>query len=109
MLMSLVLSLGLTLLLELGTALLLGLRGGRDLLAVGLVNVVTNPVVVLILNLFLYLRGAAAPWYLVAILEFSAVLVEGLLFSLCLSGRRLHPFLLSLILNAISYVGGLLF
>lgn len=107
MLKSLALSLGLTLILELGAAVLLGIRSRRDLLAVGLINVVTNPLVVLVFNLFFYF-GHTAPWYWVAGLELAAVLAEGFLFSLCLSYKRIHPFLLSLILNGISYFGGLL-
>jgi len=107
MLKSLVLSLGLTLLAELGCACLLGIRSRRDLITVGLVNVVTNPVVVLCLNLFMY-AGRTAPWYWVAGLEMGAILTEALLFSLCLRDKRIHPFLLSLILNGVSYIGGLL-
>lgn len=107
MVQSLVLSLGLTLLLEFSAVFLLGVRTRRDFLTVCLVNVITNPVVVLVLNLFLYF-GHTAPWYWVAGLEIAAVLAEGLLFSLCLTYKKIHPFALSLILNAISYFGGLL-
>lgn len=106
MISSLLMSLGLTLLLEIGVALLLGLRR-KDLLVVALVNVVTNPVVVLTLNLCL-LSGITPPWYLVAALEAAAVVTEGFLYGSCLSRKLCNPFLLSILLNAISYLGGLL-
>lgn len=106
MLTSLALSLGLTLLIELPLALLLGLRKGLDLICVALVNVVTNPSVVLILNL-VSLRGTP-PWYLIAGLELAAVAVEALFYRKCLSRCPLHPLLFSLILNGISYLGGCL-
>lgn len=106
MLKSLILSLGLTLLLEGGTSLVIGLRR-RDLLVVALVNTVTNPLVVLTLNLCL-LGGIAPPWYLVAALELGAVAAEGFLYRSCLSQNKYDPFLLSILLNAISFTGGLL-
>ncbi len=107
MLTSLALSLGLTLLIEIPLAFLLGLRKGMDLLCVVLVNVVTNPSLVLILNLF-SLRGVP-PWYLIAGLEVAAFAVEAFFYHKCLSRCPIHPLLLSLILNGLSYLGGCLF
>lgn len=104
---SLGLSLCVTLLLESAAALALGIRQRRDLLLVILVNVLTNPVVVLTLSLFLF-AGRTPPWYLVLALEAAAVAVEALLYRSRLEYRRIHPLLLSLILNSISYIGGLL-
>lgn len=106
MVISLALSLGLTLLAELGAGLLLGLRRKQDLLLVALVNVLTNPVVVLVLNLAC-LYGFYS-WYLVAALELAALLTEGLLYRGRLEYRKINPFLLSWILNSISYFGGLI-
>lgn len=108
MLRSLALSLGLTLLLEIPAALILGLRRKEDILLVGLVNVLTNPIVVLILNLFFIFTASPPPWFLILPLEVFAVLTEGFIYQKGLSYRRIHPFLLSLILNGISYFGGLL-
>ncbi len=107
MLTSLALSLGLTLLIELPLALFLGLRKGLDLLCVVLVNVVTNPSLVLILNLVSMQR--VPPWYLIALLELAAVAVEALFYRKCLSRCPISPVLFSLILNGISYLGGCLF
>ncbi len=107
-LQSLGLSLVLTLLFEGAVSLILGLRNPRDLLLVGLVNILTNPLVVLTVNLTVFLTHSPPPWYLVAILEIAAVAAEGLFYRNRLEYRRIHPFLLSLILNAISFTGGLL-
>lgn len=108
MLRSLALSLGLTLLIEIPAALILGLRRKEDILLVGLVNILTNPIVVLILNLFFLFTASPPPWFLILPLEVFAVLTEGFIYQKGLSYRRIHPFLLSLILNGISYFGGLL-
>lgn len=108
MLRSLALSLGLTLLLELPAAILLGVRRKDDILLVFLVNILTNPLVVLILNLFLYITATPPPWFLILPLELFAILTEGFIYQKGLSFRRIHPFILSLILNGISYFGGLL-
>lgn len=93
-------------LIELGFALLLGVRKPKDLLLVFLVNVLTNPPLVLCLNLF-SLRNPI-PWYLILTLELSALLAEGLLYRKGLEYNRVPPLLLSLILNLISYTGGLI-
>lgn len=105
---SLALSLALTLALELPAALLFGLRQKADLLLVGLVNVITNPLVVLVLNLFALYAGMSPPWFLILPLEVFAVLTEGLIYRKGLSKCPLRPLVFSLILNGISYIGGLL-
>lgn len=106
MLTSLALSLGITLLFEVPLAFVLGIRKKIDLLCVVLVNIVTNPSLVLILNLF-SLRSVP-PWYLIAGLEAAAVALEAFFYQKCLSRCPMHPLLLSLILNGISYLGGYL-
>ena len=108
MLRSLALSLGLTLILELTGALLFGLRQKQDLRLVALVNIVTNPVIVLTCNLFLLFSDFPLPWYWMLAMEALAVLTEGFIYHKGLSHKPIHPFLLSLLLNGVSYIGGLL-
>ena len=91
--------LGLTLAVELSVALLWGARR-RDLLLCLLVNVLTNPVVVLLNRLF------PAVWLLL-LLECAAAAVEGLLYCLCAENLRL-PVLLSVCANSCSFGLGLL-
>lgn len=107
MLMRLGLSLALTLGIELGFALSKGLRNKKDLLLVGLVNLLTNPVVVLAYSLC----RAATNWPRLAIelpLELMAFLVEALLYR-AYAPRIIHPFRFSLCANGLSYGVGLLF
>jgi len=88
------LSLGLTLLLELPMAYLWGIRG-RDLITVLAANVMTNPLAVA-----LYLYGVPQ-----LPIELGVVIVEGFAYSLHFEKR---PWLLSLVSNAVSWGIGLL-
>ena len=89
-------SLGLTLLLELPVVSVWGLRSRHDLKLVVLVNVLTNPAVVL-------LHGLGIP---ALPLETAASAVEG--FCDRVRGEQIrHPFLLALCANVFSYGIGL--
>ena len=104
-LLSLGVSLGLTLLFEVPFAALWGLRK-RDLTLCILVNVLTNPVVVLCTLLWrAYVPYPDRP--AVAFLELAAVATEGLLYR-DLGERIRKPILLSACANALSYSLGLL-
>ena len=103
---ALVVSLVLTILFETGFFLLVGKRDKKDLLLVVLVNVLTNPVVVLSYWLaFLY-----TDWNLTAVkvpLELFAVLTEGYCYKKY--GRDFgRPYLFSVAANAFSYGAGVL-
>ena len=101
---SLAVSLALTLVLELGFALLWGVgRSGLPLVA--LANVLTNPVVVLCHTLAaLFFPAALLP--VTFVLEAGAVLVEGRLFAG--RGRIRSPWAFSLCANLFSFSIGLL-
>ena len=92
--LALVLSLILTEVFECGFALAVGKRG-KALLLCALVNLVTNPPVVLLSSL------AGGGWPAVAGLEILAVLAEGLLYRY--SGLYKKPLLFSLAANALSF------
>lgn len=97
-LLDFVLSLALTLLFEGVIALVWGLRK-QDLLLFALVNVLTNPAVVLLHALF-------PGWAVTAALEAGVVLVEGALYQrLGYAVRR--PWLFSLCTNVFSFCIGL--
>ena len=95
-------SLGLTLLLELPVAYYWGLRSRHDLTVAVLVNVLTNPAVVLLNGLL-----SATPWWAVQLpLEAAAIAVEGFCYRHC--GENIcRPYLLSLCANCVSYGAGL--
>ena len=104
---ALVVSLVLTLALETGFFLLVGKRDKKDLLLVVMVNVITNPVVVLLYWLAVlygnWNRAAAA-----IPLELFAVLAEGYYYKKYGQDFR-RPYLFSAAANAFSYgVGALL-
>ena len=105
-LISLGLSLGLTLLFEGIFALRWGLRG-RDLILCILVNVLTNPPVVLCALLW-RTYGPGPGWLPVPFVEAGAVLAEGYFYRR--DGEKVRrPFLFSLCANAFSYGLGLVF
>ena len=104
MLISLVMSLALTLVLEELFALIWGLRGRRELGTVALVNVLTNPPVVFLHHTAIGLLGWDAV-VVTAVLETAAVLVEWRYYRLCSQQLR-RPFLFALLANALSYGTG---
>lgn len=98
----------LTVLIELGTAAALGVRRGRDFANISLVNLLTNPVVVVtsfLVNFFTF--GMAKYIVCIVLLEIAAFFTEALIYKKTLYFNRLNPFILSLILNAASYLSGL--
>ncbi len=99
-------SLLLTLIFEEGFALFWGLRGRRELTIIALVNILTNPMVVLFHHTAVYLFGwPEVP--VTAVLELGAVLAEGFWLQAC-SEQLKQPFLFALLANAFSYGLGLL-
>lgn len=79
-------------------------RSRRDFLLVVLVNLLTNPVAVY-LDFWLHGVTMAWSWLWVGGLEFAVWLSEALIYRKCLTGTQ-NPYLFSLILNAVSYLGG---
>ena len=101
MLKSLLLSLGLTLVLEGLYGLIWRLKERRDWLLLVAVNVVTNPIVVALYHL------SNGHWLVVAALEVAAVLAEWLAYRRW--GRETRPaFLFALCANCFSFFSGLL-
>lgn len=102
---TLLISLGLTIILELVFALILKIREANDLILVIVVNVITNPAVVLLS--YLLLKRTNFPQILVVlVLEAAAVLVEAIYYRRYAEKIK-RPFLFSLGANAFSYFIGL--
>ena len=95
--------LSLTIILELLIALLLGIREKKDILNVILVNIITNPLVVSISTLFLINGGIKAHDISEYILEVLAVISEGFIYNKYLKYKKINGYLLSFILNLLSY------
>ncbi len=102
-LMSLGVSLGLTLAIELAFAALCRKRG-RALLMTALVNLLTNPVVVFC-SLLWKRHALPAYWAAVAFLEVLAFLTEGFIYKKSREFSR--PYVFSLCANALSFGTGL--
>ena len=96
-----------TLLIETVLALILGVRKKRDIPIVILVNFMTNPIVVALGFLSGFFFGYKVRIICMIFLELFAFASEGLVYKKALSFKKINPFLLSLILNAASYLIGL--
>ncbi|MBR3512412.1 MAG: hypothetical protein IKN74_05610 [Clostridia bacterium] len=96
----------LTIIIELILALILGIRDKKDIINVILVNVITNPIVVLT-PIIIYLNyGSTIRRVSLYILEVLTVIVEGLIYKKVLNYKKINCFLLSLILNVASFLIG---
>jgi len=106
LLTALAISLGLTLLFEVGFFLIIGKRDKKDLLLVVLVNTFTNPIVVLLYWIAYYRTN----WNMITVLiplEVFAVLAEGYIYSKnAITIKR--PFLFSFAANVFSFSMGLI-
>ena len=96
----------LTIIIELIIALILGVRDKKDIINIILVNVITNPIVVMSQTLLYIKFGYNIEMIGIAILEVLVVLVEGLIYKKVLNYKKINPILLSLILNALSLLIG---
>lgn len=96
----------LTIIIELIIALILGIRDKKDIINIILVNVITNPIVVMSQTLLYIKFGYNIEMIGIAILEVLVVLVEGLIYKKVLNYKKINPILLSLILNALSFLIG---
>ena len=107
MIESLIISLILTIIIEVPIAILLGVRNKNDIKIAIWANVLTNPAVVFISNCSMLIVNQF--WYsiIVAILEILAVIVEFWVYNNFLVKYKNSPFKLSLICNAISFLAGI--
>lgn len=103
--LTLIVCLILTLVLEEITALIVGVRKGFDLTVILFSNLLTNPVVVFSGMLLASFTNIPRPVYII-VLELAAFITEALIYRKLLFTKRPSPFLLSLILNSVSFFAG---
>lgn len=109
MLESLIISVVLTVTIEVALSLLLGLRGEKNIETVIWINCITNPVVVGMTNLIYMLsQNLTARNIVLAILEIVVIFAEGFLFEKFLKNIKIKPYIYSLYLNALSFSTGLI-
>ena len=97
-----------TVILEIFLAHFLKIRKKKDILNIILVNLITNPpfsLAIFLINLFF---GIKAYYICLIILEITIVLVEGKIYKKVLSYQKMNTYVLSLLLNLFSYLGGIL-
>lgn len=103
----LIVSLSSTIIIELLVAILLKIRNKKDILNIVLVNIMTNPLLVTITLYINIFYGLKYRNILIYPLELLVVLTEGRIYKKHLNYKKINPYLLSLILNASSYLIGL--
>ena len=104
----LLISLSLTIIIELIVSLLLGIRETQDIKVVVLANCITNPVVVFIANCIYVLNYNLLYTITVAILEILAIIIEFLIYKKYLKFNEKSPLVISVINNIISFSLGLI-
>lgn len=103
--LTLVICLLLTMVLEEAMALLVGVRKGFDLAVILFTNTLTNPVVVFT-GILLSTYTAVPRALYITVLEITVYVVEALIYKKLLYCRKPSSFILSLILNATSFFIG---
>lgn len=92
-----------TIVIEFIGAFVIGVRNKKDILNVILVNLVTNPLVTSIPILVLVYYGFKERVIMLIILELLTFIGEGFIYSKTLVFKKINPYLLSLVLNLLSY------
>ncbi len=108
MILSLLISLFLTIIIELTVSFIIGIRNKDDMKVVILVNICTNPIVVYIANCLMLFTNDFIYNIGVAILEILVVMVEFVLYKKYLKFDKVSPFAISLINNVISFSIGVI-
>lgn len=98
-----------TMIIEVPLAILLGVRSQKDIETVFWLNCLTNPILVTILYFLMKTSlGDPALNGILFLMEIVVVITEGMVYRLYLQRKPMNPFLLSFLLNAVSYGAGLL-
>lgn len=96
----------LTIVIELIVGLILSIRNKKDIFSIIIVNVITNPIVVLSQSILRIKTNYIIEVIGIIILEILVVLVEGLIYKKVLKYKELNPFIFSLLLNSSSFFIG---
>ncbi len=109
MLNSIIISLILTIVIEVTLSLIIGLRGTDNIEKVILVNILTNPLVVTTTNIvYLLSQSYIVRNIVLGFLEVAVIFVEGFLFKKLLKDFKINSYLFALYLNGISFLLGII-
>lgn len=103
MIESLLMSLFLTIVFETIIGFICGIRGKYNFLVLALINAITNPVIVYIINVVLIFCKINVAVIVTLILEVIVFLVEGRMFKRFLDYNKMNKYLLAFIINALSF------
>ena len=92
-----------SLVLEMLFAIILGVKDRSDYTNILIVNLLTNPVVLIISTIIGIKYGSSYHLVSLVIISQSSVILEGIVYYKFLKYKKLHPFFLSFLLNFISY------
>ena len=106
MIESLIVSLILTLIIEVTLALIIKVRDEEDVFTVIFASVVTNPIVVFSVNMINLLDNYVLTRSIIYILEILVVFVEGYIFKKYMKSLKINPYLFALYLNGLSFFIG---
>lgn len=95
-----------TIIIELIIAFVLQVKDKKDIKTIVLVNILTNPIVVLVPTLVYIKYGYIYRNIVLYLLEIITVLTEGLIYYKLFKYKKLNPFIFSLLLNLSSYLIG---
>ena len=97
-----------TIIIETIVAFLIGIRNKKDIILIILVNIFTNLLVNATSFGFNYFIGISYRNIVLIIMELFAFLSEAIIYKKYLEHKKINPFVLSLVLNLISYTIGVL-
>ena len=97
----------LTILIETSIGYIMGYRK-KDLLNILLVNVMTNPLVTSVPVYFNFFYGVMCRNIVLLILEVLTIIIEGIIYKKYLERKKINGICLSLLLNASSYLIGVI-
>lgn len=108
MILSLIISLLLTIIIEISISFIIGIRDDEDLKVVFWVNVLTNPIVVYIANWLKVLNNIVIYNIIVFIMEVVVIIVEFIVYKKYLDYKEKSPLLISSINNIVSFSLGII-
>ena len=95
-----------TIIIELIIGFILNIKDKKDIFYIILVNIITNPIVVLIPTIIYIKYGYIYRNIVLCILEILTVLTEGFIYYKVFKYKKINPFIISLLLNLSSYLIG---
>ena len=109
LILQMLINLVLTIIIELGFSLLIGIRKRNDINNIIYINCITNIVLNYIINIcsFIFNKNVLIVYLILGVLEILVVYIEYIYYKNNISFNKIKPLLLSIILNILSFTIGL--